>query len=88
MNYLALYFLLTFNFLNTEEIETNYSITEYTSIKNVPVIVKNERINNDRCRLHLDSGEKVEVACIHELYPRHVNLRISCFHDSEILSHQ
>lgn len=68
MEYLLFYFLLHINLPWFETHDNNYSQSEYTSIKNLPVIMNNERIGNDRCRLHLDNGETVEIACVHELY--------------------
>lgn len=37
--------------------------SEYTSVRNLPVILKNEPLSNDRCRLHLDTGIKIDVKC-------------------------
>lgn len=68
MEHLILYFVLSLGFLGFDEDKNNSSIEEYTSTRNLPVIIKNERIGKNRCRLHLDNGGKVEIACIHELY--------------------
>ena len=68
MEHLLFYFSFNINLSWFKSHCNSYSQPEYASIKNLPVIIKNERIGNDRCRLHLDSGEKVEIACIHEFY--------------------
>lgn len=66
------YILLSFAFLATSvDIQgavESYSVSEYTSTRNLPVIMENERIGKDRCRLHLDNDQQVEVTCQHEPY--------------------
>lgn len=68
MIYVFFYFLTSLSFSGFGDYEKSSSVAEYTSIRSVPVIMRNERIGNNRCRLYLDSGEKVEVACVHQLY--------------------
>jgi len=41
----------------------NNGAPEYTSVRNLPVIIENEALSNGRCRLHLDTGIKLDVSC-------------------------
>lgn len=56
---------LSASFANFKEIADEGATSEFTSVRNLPVILKNEVLSNDRCRLHLDTGATVDVSCKH-----------------------
>lgn len=68
MKYILLFFVFLTTSFDIQSAVEVYSVSEYTSTRNFPVIMKNERIDKDRCRLHLDNDQQLEVACQQEPY--------------------
>lgn len=56
----ALLAVSAFSFANTS---TPKKATVYTSVRHLPVIVKNEMISADTCRLSFESGLTKDVPC-------------------------
>ena len=66
VSFISLLFLSS-SFAGFKGIPGEYSASEFSSVRNFPVILKNEVLSNDRCRLHLDTGIKIDVSCEHSL---------------------
>ena len=64
ISFISLVFLSS-SFANYKDMATGYSVDEFSSVRNFPVILRNEVLSNDRCRLHLDTGIKIDVSCKH-----------------------
>lgn len=64
ISFVALFFLSA-SFANFKEIADDTTVSEFSSVRNLPVILKNEALSNNRCRLHLDTGIKMDVSCNH-----------------------
>ncbi len=58
-------FFLSASFADIKDVVFDSSTAEVTSVRNLPVIMENEVLSNGRCRLHLDTGVKIDVSCEH-----------------------
>ena len=55
--------LFTVSALSFANTSTPEEATVYTSVRNLPVIVKNEMVSTDTCRLSFESGLVKDVPC-------------------------
>ncbi len=70
---IALFVISTTGLANTAAPEPDTQ-TAYTSVRNLPVIVKNEAIAHDSCRLSFEDGSSKDVPCdnTHRLLPENI----------------